>query len=212
MTVPLMRQMLLLSDVDIAGLLVTPGLLDIHIHAYVDRLHKDNGSWMGSLNADAHFLKDGVTTAVDVGTAGCQEIEHFRRTVIEKMACRVLALVNIAAPGMGAVEQDISNFDVQGAASAAKEHADVVGIAGARRELDRVCPRAENVLVNDCVGGMTLAPQQSADLARLRTRVRLRQDVQLVRRCELPTARLRGNLRIRIRRRSRGLRRLGQHQ
>ena len=113
-------------SVDVTGLLVTPGLLDIHIHAYVDRLHKDNGSWMGSLNADAHFLKDGVTTAVDVGTAGCQEIEHFRRTVIEKMTCRVLALVNIAAPGMGAVEQDISNFDVQGAASAAKEHADVV--------------------------------------------------------------------------------------
>lgn len=112
--------------VDVSGLLVTPGLLDIHVHAYVDRLHKDNGSWMGSLNADAHLLKDGVTTAVDVGTAGCQEMEHFRKTVIEKTTCRILALVNIAAPGMGAVEQDISNFDVQGAASAAKEHSDVV--------------------------------------------------------------------------------------
>lgn len=112
--------------VDVTGLLVTPGLIDIHVHAYMDRLHKDSGYFVASLNADAHFPASGVTTCVDTGTAGCQEIEHFRKTVMETTKTRVLAYVNISAPGMGAPEQDIRTFDVDGAAGAAREHSDVV--------------------------------------------------------------------------------------
>jgi dihydroorotase len=63
---------------------------------------------------------------VDVGTAGAQEIAHFRQTVIDRAITRILALVNIAAPGMGAAEQVIRNFDVEAAAGAAAEHGDVV--------------------------------------------------------------------------------------
>jgi dihydroorotase len=112
--------------VDVAGHLVTPGLIDIHIHAYVNRLHSGQGNFVGSLNADAHFLNSGVTTAVDTGTAGAQEIAHFRETVMERTITRVLAYVNIAAPGMGDVEQVITNFDVEAAAGAADAHRDVV--------------------------------------------------------------------------------------
>ena len=112
--------------IDLSGLLVTPGLIDIHVHAYVDRLHNDSGFFVASLNADAHFPASGVTTCVDTGTAGCEEIDHFRKTVMEKTKTRVLAYVNIAAPGMGAPEQDIRTFDVDGAAKAALDHKDVV--------------------------------------------------------------------------------------
>ena len=112
--------------IDVSGLLVSPGLVDIHVHAYDSRLDPAPAKFTGSLNADAHFLSDGVTTCVDTGTAGCEEILHFRETVIEKKTCRILAYVNISAPGMGNTEQDIRTFDVGGAASAATEHRDVV--------------------------------------------------------------------------------------
>ncbi|MCE2438942.1 MAG: amidohydrolase/deacetylase family metallohydrolase [Candidatus Latescibacteria bacterium] len=112
--------------IDVSGLLVTPGLVDIHVHAYDTRLDPGPGKFTGSLNADAYFLSDGVTTCVDTGTAGCDEISHFRRTVMETKICRILAFVNISAPGMGSSEQDIRTFDAAGAASAATDHRDVV--------------------------------------------------------------------------------------
>lgn len=112
--------------IDVSGLLVTPGLVDIHVHAYDTRLDPGPGKFTGSLNADAHFLSDGVTTCVDTGTAGRDEILHFRQTVMEKRICRILAYVNVSAPGMGSSEQDIRTFDAAGAASAALDHRDVV--------------------------------------------------------------------------------------
>src|ERR671916_382858 len=87
--------------IDVSGLLVTPGLLDIHLHAYITRSEHQVGAWRGSLDPDNHFLSSGVTTGVDVGTAGADEFAHFRRTVIDRSITRILALVNIARPGMG---------------------------------------------------------------------------------------------------------------
>ncbi len=112
--------------VDVSEFIVTPGLIDIHVHAYTGRLNQGKGFFTASLNADAHFLNSGVTTCVDTGTAGTDEIAHFRESVIEKATTRILAYVNISKPGMGAPEQTISNFDVDAAGGAAKEHSDVV--------------------------------------------------------------------------------------
>ena len=55
--------------IDVDKLVVTPGLLDIHVHTYYTR-NRQPGTLVGSLVADAHFLKEGVTTCVDTGTAG----------------------------------------------------------------------------------------------------------------------------------------------
>ena len=114
--------------IDVGNLVVTPGLLDIHVHAYHTRV-RGPGMLVGSLNADAHFLKEGVTTCVDTGTAGAEEFEHFRETVIETSKTRVLGFVNIAAPGMGDPEQIVANLDPTKAAETAAAHDDVcVGI------------------------------------------------------------------------------------
>jgi dihydroorotase len=111
--------------IDVSNLVVAPGLIDMHVHAYHTRLHKE-GNTVGSLNADAHFLKEGVTTCVDTGTAGADEMDHFRESVIDKAKTRILAYVNIAAPGMGDHEQTVANFNVKKAAEAASAHDDVV--------------------------------------------------------------------------------------
>jgi dihydroorotase len=110
---------------DVGNLVVTPGLLDIHVHTYWTR-GQLTGHWGGSLNGDAHFLKEGVTTCVDTGTAGCEEFEHFRETVIDQSKIRMYAYVNIAAPGMGEPEQIVANLDPRRAAEAASAHGDVV--------------------------------------------------------------------------------------
>ena len=113
--------------IGVSGLLVALGLIDIH--AYVNRQHHGPGFFVGSLNADAHFLSGGATTAVETGTAGAEEIGHFRESVMEKTICRVLAYVNISSPGMGDVEQNIRAFDVEAAARAASDNTEfVVGI------------------------------------------------------------------------------------
>ncbi len=111
--------------IDLSGLLVTPGLIDMHLHAYSTR-QPGPGYFMASLNPDAHFPASGVTTCVDTGTAGADEIGHFRETVIDQSQTRVLAYLNISKPGMGAPEQDTLNFDVEAAAEAAEMHSDVV--------------------------------------------------------------------------------------
>ena len=114
--------------IDVGNLIVTPGLLDIHVHAYHTRAHGP-GMFVGNLNADAHFLKEGVTTCVDTGTSGAEEFEHFRKTVIETSKTRILGFVNIAAPGMGDPEQVVANLNPQKAAETAATHDDVcVGI------------------------------------------------------------------------------------
>ena len=115
--------------IDVGNLVVVPGLLDIHVHTYHTRAGKPGGGLVGSLNADAHFLKEGVTTCVDTGTAGAEEFEHFRETVIDHSKIRMFAYVNIAAPGMGPPEQIVANLDPQRAAEMAAAHDEVcVGI------------------------------------------------------------------------------------
>jgi dihydroorotase len=111
--------------VDCSGLWIVPGLLDIHVHTYTTRDSKIGG-FGGSIDGDAHFLKEGVTTCVDTGTAGSEEIEHFRKTVIDRSKIRMYAYVNISAPGMGDAEQTVSNLDPKKAAAAAAQHSEVV--------------------------------------------------------------------------------------
>ncbi len=114
-----------LHTIDVSGLLVTPGLIDMHLHAYWTR-RLVPGAWSDSLHPDAHFLKEGVTTCVDTGTAGWRELDHFRESVIDPSTIRVLAYVNIAGAGMGAPEQEVAGFDPQRTAQAATVHQEVV--------------------------------------------------------------------------------------
>jgi len=78
---------------DVTGLIVTPGLIDMHTHVY----------WGGtSLGIDAeHFARiSGVTTAIDTGSAGPGNFSGFRKHVIEKSQVRILAYLHISHAGI----------------------------------------------------------------------------------------------------------------
>jgi dihydroorotase len=79
--------------VDAAGLLVTPGLVDLHTHLYPGVSHY-------GIEPDTYCAGRGVTTAVDAGSAGAQTFPGLRRYVIERSATRILAFLNIAVQGM----------------------------------------------------------------------------------------------------------------
>lgn len=84
--------------VDLSGLIVTPGFIDLHFHAY---------GYGGSLFPDDTALLTGTTTVVDAGGAGYRTIDDFRRRIIARSRTRVLALLNIAGGGMtGAASED----------------------------------------------------------------------------------------------------------
>jgi len=90
--------------VDVTGLCVTPGLLDIHMHAY--------GGFNAWLFPDPHSLNCGVTTVVDTGSAGYRDFEDFKRTIIDDSTTRVLAFLNIVGDGMtGSAEQDTTDMN-----------------------------------------------------------------------------------------------------
>jgi dihydroorotase len=78
---------------DARGLLVVPGLIDLHTHVY----------WGGtSLGVDASEVarRSGTTTFVDAGSAGPGNFHGFRRHVIEASPLRIIPFLNISFPGI----------------------------------------------------------------------------------------------------------------
>jgi dihydroorotase len=122
--------------VDVSGLYVTPGLIDIHVHV---------GRGGVSLNWFAPEAKlktppmgipadlvvtSGVTTIVDAGTAGAATFLREKQEVIDHANVRVLAFLNIVADGMeGGTENDVGRMDVQACAqTVAKFPGIIVGV------------------------------------------------------------------------------------
>jgi dihydroorotase len=86
--------------IDARGLLVVPGLIDLHTHVY----------WGGtSLGVDAAEIarRSGTTTFVDAGSAGPGNFHGFRRHVIEPSPVRILPFLNVSYPGIFAFSPSV---------------------------------------------------------------------------------------------------------
>ena len=81
------------ETIDATGLIVAPGMIDLHVHVY------DGVSHYG-VPPDPTCLARGVTTAVDAGSAGAATFPGFPRYIIEASATRLLALLNISRIGL----------------------------------------------------------------------------------------------------------------
>lgn len=119
------------------GLLVTPGLIDIHVHVFFTTGVKDAWAGDNSVMPDSYSFRTGVTTMADAGSSGWRNFETFRHTVIDRARTRIFAFINIAGLGMltNIVEQAVSDFQPAEVAKLAKKHKDVVvGVKSAHFE------------------------------------------------------------------------------
>lgn len=78
---------------DASGLIVTPGLIDLHTHVYW------GGTSLG-IDADAYARQCGVTTSVDTGSAGPGNFAGFRSHVIDRAEMRILAYLHVSFAGI----------------------------------------------------------------------------------------------------------------
>jgi dihydroorotase len=86
--------------IDVAGLYVTPGLVDIHTHVYAGTGRRGAYDGDNSVYPDGFTFRSGVTTVVDAGCSGWRNFPDFKDRVIDRARTRVLALLNIVGSGM----------------------------------------------------------------------------------------------------------------
>ena len=117
-----------LKTVDVKGLYVTPGLIDIHVHVYGSTGEKNSYAGDNSVFPDGFTLRSGVTTVADAGSSGARNFEDFKEHVIDRSKTRVLAFLNIVGAGMRGpkFEDNLDDMKPEVAAEVAKRYVGVI--------------------------------------------------------------------------------------
>ncbi len=143
--------------IDATGCVVTPGLIDIHVHVFAGVSHF-------GIEPDPTCLARGATTVVDAGSAGADIFPGFRKYVIDVSETRILAQMNISSQGM--LTAEIGEFeipeyaDVDKACRMIEQHRDIV--LGVKVRLTR------NSIVSERSGMLPLhRAREAADAAGL---------------------------------------------
>ncbi|MGP8246753.1 MAG: amidohydrolase/deacetylase family metallohydrolase [Bryobacteraceae bacterium] len=120
--------------VEVSGLYVVPGLVDMHVHVFAGYSPGVVAEGMMSMMPDHVGFRAGVTTMVDAGSSGWKNFPTFKENIIDRSKTRVLAMLNII--GVGMVSQDAEqipeDMDPARTAEMAQKNSDiVVGIKSA---------------------------------------------------------------------------------
>ena len=112
---------------NVAGSIVTPGMIDLHTHVY----------WGGTsigVEAEPIARRSGTTTFIDAGTAGPGNFPGFRRHIIEPSPLRILAYLNVSFAGIFAFSRtvmvgessDLRLLDLNECVRVARENLDLI--------------------------------------------------------------------------------------
>lgn len=90
--------------IDAKDCLVLPGLIDYHTHVFHTQTEI-------GVSPDSAFLPQGVTTVVDQGSAGANNVEEFLTTVADVSLVRVFAHLHVSPTGLTTLPQQLENVD-----------------------------------------------------------------------------------------------------
>jgi dihydroorotase len=111
------------KSVDVKGLYVTPGLVDIHVHVFASTGERNSYAGERSVYPDDFTFRSGVTAVADAGSSGWRNFPTFQETVIARSRTRVFAFLNIVGHGMRGTryEGDLNDMEPKLTAEMAKK-------------------------------------------------------------------------------------------
>ena len=119
------------KQIDASGKIVTAGLVDLHTHVYW-------GASFWGIEADPIAARTGVTTWIDVGTAGSYSFPGFKEWIVGPSTARIYSFLNLSSIGLIAQTGELANpdyWDVELAAEMVERNRDV--ILGIKVRIDR---------------------------------------------------------------------------
>jgi len=112
--------------IDAVGRVVTPGLIDLHVHVWWGVAHL-------GIEPDPNCVRRGATTVYDAGSAGADTFPGFKKYVIDVSATRIRAFLHISSQGQLSRDigelNDLRYADVKRAVQMCEKHRDdIVGV------------------------------------------------------------------------------------
>lgn len=110
------------ETIDLDGLYVSAGWIDMHVHCYLGETDEPVG-----INPDRIGYQSGVTMLVDAGSSGADTVESFIKEASTQIT-KVKAMLNVSRKGISAVGElkDLELIDVDSAIRKAKQYPDFI--------------------------------------------------------------------------------------
>lgn len=112
--------------IDASGRIVTPGLVDFHVHVY-------DAVMPFCIEADSCCLPKGTTTVLDAGSAGHLNFPGFKKHIVDQCRTRVYAMLNIGSIGLmlygtnlKPLLEDTRQVDLERTVETVKENKDTI--------------------------------------------------------------------------------------